>query len=307
MIQTNDFEIEDLGIQEQTVYDIEVDENHNFFGNDILLHNSVYYQIGNIMDDIIKKQPNKTLNEYVDIAIKFEEKVVDPVIQKSIDEFAEKFNAFNKSAIGAKREVVADKTLLIAKKKYIARVRDEEGIRYPENDPHMKKMGVDIARSAIPNWCKEKLIESLNIILDGTESELKQWISRLKSEFVKQPVNDIVLYGSVSRIDYDLNDKGIPYMCKAGIYYNRYLKRNKLEDKYIPIRANTSVKLIKLVEPNKFGTDLIAYVDDNFENEFRECIDYDEQFRKGFLDPLNNMVKVLNYDIYNDNQLVDEW
>lgn len=109
--QTTDFEIEDLGIQKQTVYDIEVEDNHNFFGNDILLHNSNYYHIGNIMAEIIKKNPNKTINEYVDLAIKFEEQFVDPTIQESIKEFAEMFNAHDVGAIGAKRELVADKCL----------------------------------------------------------------------------------------------------------------------------------------------------------------------------------------------------
>ena len=72
---------------------------------------SNYYQIGNIMSEIIKKNPNKTINEYVDLAIKFEEKIIDPTIQESIKEFCELFNAYNQSAVGAKREVVSDKCL----------------------------------------------------------------------------------------------------------------------------------------------------------------------------------------------------
>lgn len=38
----SDFEIISLGEQEIDVYDIEVEDNHNFFANDILIHNSVY-------------------------------------------------------------------------------------------------------------------------------------------------------------------------------------------------------------------------------------------------------------------------
>ena len=57
-ILENNFEIEDLGIQELDVYDIEVENNHNFFGNDILIHNSGYYTIAPIMNEIIKKNPN---------------------------------------------------------------------------------------------------------------------------------------------------------------------------------------------------------------------------------------------------------
>ena len=203
--------------------------------------------------------------------------------------------------------VLVHNCLFIAKKKYISRVRDEEGIRYPENAPKMKKMGVDLARSAIPRWCREKLEESLNLILDKTESELKAWINNIKPEFKEQSVSDIAMNGSVSRVDYSLNDKGIPFMCKAGIYYNRYITAHKLQDMYPPILANSSVKLMRLINPNPFGTSLIAYNSDNFEKEFKDYIDYDEQFKKGFLDPVNNMVKILKYDIYSQTESIDEW
>lgn len=107
-ILENNFEIEDLGIQELDVYDIEVENNHNFFGNDILIHNSGYYTIAPIMNEIIKKNPNKSINDYVDIANKFELKFIDPVIQKSVDIATTHLNARRPEVIGAKREIIAD-------------------------------------------------------------------------------------------------------------------------------------------------------------------------------------------------------
>lgn len=269
---------------------------------------SNYYHIGNIMAEIIKKNPNKTINEYVDLAIKFEEQFVDPTIQESIKEFAEMFNAHDVGAIGAKRELVADKCLFVAKKKYVARVRDKEGVRFPEDEPYPKVMGLDIARSAMPSWCKNKLKhEAIDIILDKTEKELKEWIDACKKEFVNQPISEICSYGTVSRIDYSLSDKGIPFMCKAGIYYNMYIKEHNLENKYTPIENDTSVKLMRLKTPNKFGTDLIAYTQDTFVDEFINDIDYDTQFNKSFVDAINNMTKVLHYDLYNKFDSIDEW
>ena len=46
---------------------------------------------------------------------------------------------------------------------------------------------------------------------------------------------------------------------------------------------------------------------DNFEEEFRDFIDYDEQFKKGLLDPLNNMVKAIKYDIFRQTETLDDW
>ena len=268
---------------------------------------SNYYQIEPIMDLIVKKHPNKTINEYVDLAAKFEESVIDPVIQESITELSEKLNSYDKSAIGAKREIIADSGMWCAKKKYIARVRDAEGVRYPENDPHMKVMGLDLARSATPEWCRTKLEESLNIILDKSETELKNWIDKIKPEFLKAPVKDICLYGSAFRVDYSLSDKAIPWMCKASLYYNMYLEKNNLTDKYTKIENNSSVKIMMLHTPNPFGTDRIAYLTDNFSVEFEKFINYDEQFKKGFLDPLNNMVKAINYDIFSKTETLEDW
>lgn len=268
---------------------------------------SVYYQIASIMDKVIAKYPNKSIGDYVDIAAKFEERVVDAVIQESIEEFAEMLNASNPSSIGAKREVIADRVLFCAKKKYVARVRDLEGIRYPDNNPYMKTVGLELAKRATPNWCKRKLNDSLNIILDKSESELKTWIASIKPEFTSQPIADIAIHGNVSSIDYSLNDKRIPFMCRAALYYNIYIEKHNLVDKYAPIQAGNPVKLMHLAEPNPFGTSLIAYNSDAFESEFAEYIDYDAQYKKGFMDALNNMTKFLGYDIYSSGGSVDDW
>jgi len=51
-----DFEIEDLGIVEDYVYDIEIEHNHNFFANDILVHNSCFFDLEpNFYLNILKK------------------------------------------------------------------------------------------------------------------------------------------------------------------------------------------------------------------------------------------------------------
>ena len=165
-ILENNFEIEDLGVQEIEVYDIEVENNHNFFGNDILIHNSGYYTIAPIMNEIIKNNPNKSINDYVDIANKFELKFIDPVIQKSVDIATTHLNARRPEVIGAKREIIADTCIYLQKKRYLARVRDSEGTRYPESEPHMKYMGVELARSSTTDWVKKHLSESLNILFD---------------------------------------------------------------------------------------------------------------------------------------------
>ena len=114
-----EFEIEDLGIQEEWVYDIEVEDNHNFFGNNILVHNSAYYHIEPFMNAYIIKNPDQSMDDYVTVADNFEKTVIAPVIQKCIDDFSKELNAYNTEIIGAEREIIADcllaKTMLTVK------------------------------------------------------------------------------------------------------------------------------------------------------------------------------------------------
>jgi DNA polymerase elongation subunit (family B) len=118
---------------------------------------SVYYHIEPFMDKYKEANPGLGINEYVDWADKFEDKVLQPVIKQAILDFATELNAYNPDAIGAEREIIADTAVFTAKKKYYARVRDSEGTRYPADDPYIKVMGLEIAKSSTP-LCSKKLL-----------------------------------------------------------------------------------------------------------------------------------------------------
>ena len=54
-----EIQIEDIDVIEQLddfkdeyVYDLEVEDTHNFFANDILAHNSIYYEFGRITNQL---------------------------------------------------------------------------------------------------------------------------------------------------------------------------------------------------------------------------------------------------------------
>jgi len=104
----DNFEIIDLGIQKEWVYDIEVEDNHNFFGNNILVHNSVYFSIEPFVDRAFKTRPDATIEQKVDFCDNFYNKIIEEVVQKSINDFGTELNAFNPSVIGCDREVIAD-------------------------------------------------------------------------------------------------------------------------------------------------------------------------------------------------------
>lgn len=307
VIQTFDnFTIEDLGVKEDWVYDIEVEDNHNFFGNNILVHNSCYYHIEPFMLKYQEKNPGLNINEYVDWANSFEEKVIQHVIQKTIDDFAYELNAYNKDKIGVAREIIADTAVFTAKKKYYARVRDNEGTRYPDDKPKIKVMGLEIIKSSTPKWSQRYLKQAIPHILDKDEADLRAWVKSIKQEFVRVNLNDIASVGGVSRLDYDLRKDTVPIGSRAAIMHNMYIQQRGLQDRYAPIQGGDKCKRIFLIEPNKFNSNIIAFTSDQFVTEI-DCVDYDTQFQKNFLKPLELMVEPLGYDLEKETETLEDW
>jgi DNA polymerase elongation subunit (family B) len=139
---------------------------------------SVYYHIEPFVEKYIAQNPGLPTNDYVEFADRFEKKVIQPVIEKTINDFAYELNAYNKDKIGAEREIIADAAVFTAKKKYYARVRDNEGTRYPDDSPKIKVMGLEIIKSSTPKWSQKYLKQAIPHILDKNEDDLRTWVNK---------------------------------------------------------------------------------------------------------------------------------
>ena len=312
-IITHNFRVEDLGIQELDVYDIEVEDNHNFFGNDILLHNSAYYTIEPFVEEFLKKNPDASLSETVDFCDKFETEVVQPKIQENIDEFCYYLNAMDKSKCGGKREIIADRFILLKKKKYLCRLRANEATVFPDDAPKIKAMGVELIKSSTPKFSIEHMSEALPILFDGTQKDLREWFEKCKTEFKNAPISDIVANMTVNCVDYDLRkDLAVPINSRASLIYNEFIKKHDLEGSFNLIQAGDKIKYIYLKTPNPLGEtikvssgkttklvkpNVIAFVDYNFIQYIKDYIDYDTQFEKTLIKPLEFMANAINFTV----------
>ena len=310
---TENYKIEDLGIQELDVYDIEVEDNHNFFGNDILLHNSAYYTIEPFVEEFLKKNPDASLSETVDFCDKFETEVVQPKIQENIDEFCYYLNAMDKSKCGGKREIIADRFILLKKKKYLCRLRANEATVFPDDAPKIKAMGVELIKSSTPKFSIEHMSEALPILFDGSQKDLREWFEKCKTEFKNAPISDIVANMTVNCVDYDLRkDLSIPINSRASLIYNEFIKKHNLEGSFNLIQAGDKIKYIYLKTPNTLGEtivnstgrsvkktypNVIAFVDYNFIQYIKDYIDYDTQFEKTLIKPLEFMANAINFTV----------
>ena len=305
---TRNFEIEDLGVQEETVYDIEVEDNHNFFGNNILLHNSVYYTVEPLVDKYLESHPNADIEELTNFCDSLAKKVIQPIIDQSINDIAERFNVKDPSRMKAKVEVICDVMINCAKKKYYARVRDDEGVRFPLDNPHIKIMGLELAKSTTPQWVKDTIAEAIPILFDKGEAELKQWIRTVKENYTKAPLVDIAQIGKTNSLDYKLSDKGIPIGARIAIVYNNFVKANRLEGSFSLIEEREKFKYLRLIKNNPFNSDACAFMDKAFAEEYlRPYIDYDTMFEKTFLSSLDLMCSCMGYDVFEKVITLDLW
>jgi DNA polymerase elongation subunit (family B) len=206
-----------------------------------------------------------------------------------------------------KREALANKGIWTAKKRYIMHVYNNEGVQYAE--PDMKVMGLEMVKSSTPASIRNKMSEVIKIILNGTENDVQEFIEAFRKEFDKLPPEEISFPRGLNGLkEYSdktlLYKKGTPIHVKGAILYNHYLKKMDLDKKYPLIQEGEKIKFTYLKQPNPFKDTVISYPS-RLPPEFgmNKYIDYNMQFEKAFLDPVNIILKCINWNSEKTNSL----
>ena len=262
---------------------------------------SNYVQVAPKICEKLPKDPQLA----TDIIDKFIETKIQPVINGSSQELGSIFNALDASRISAKREAIASSAVFVAKKRYFMKVIDSEGVRFSE--PYLKTMGIDIVRSSTPAFSKKYLKKSVNIILESTEDELKEWLKNVRSLYLGQNLMDIAKISSVSSSKSRLGvDKSIPINSRAFLVTNDYI--NSLNTgEFQPLELGEKVRMLYLREPNPLKSNIFAFNNEKFANVFKDYIDWDTNFDKFFLKPLEIMTSPLNYNLHKETETLEEW
>jgi len=235
--------------------------------------------------------------------IKFLNKVVnsriEPFIDKCFEELAEYTNAIKQKMV-MKREVIADKGIWTAKKRYILNVLDEEGITFDE--PKLKIMGIEAVKSSTPEVCRGKIKQAIKLIMTKSEDELQAFVADFKEEFYQMTAEQISFPRSCNNLkkykhSSNIFIKGTPIHVKGALIYNQQLQQRKLHRKYPLIQEGDKIKFLKLIEANPFKFDVISYIT-KLPTEFalQEYIDYDLMFQKTFLDPMSFILNSIGWE-----------
>jgi DNA polymerase elongation subunit (family B) len=242
--------------------------------------------------DVTRKQGEEYLDKVCQLKI-------EEVIENGYIKLASDMGAYRQAMV-MKREKITDKTVFIAKKRYIMNTLNSEGVHYDK--PKISVTGLESVRSSTPEVCRDKLRGSFDVIMNGDEAAVQAFIEEFRQEFYKLPPEAIGRNSGTDNIDKyrvkggNLYKKGCPMHVRGCILYNFYLEENKLSKKFTTISGGDKIKYVHLKQPNPIKENIISFPG-VLPKEFglHDYIDYELQFDKVFLSPLQAILEAVGW------------
>jgi DNA polymerase elongation subunit (family B) len=300
------FEVECLGEIEQDVYDIEVEDNHNFFGNDILVHNSNYVSV----DEIVVNMglDFKTNQEFFDWSQIIEKKVFEPFFDKVLTINANKYGV--EQIIEFKREKIITQKFILAKKKYADQVIANEKKLFIDK-PKISITGIEVVRTDTPSFCRERIMSVIDQIfrVQGSDKEpVLDKLRKIHEDFLKADPSDIAVptgikdyqkYAQPVEVYLANNTVKYPAHCpkhvRAAMNYNYIVAKHNLP--LMPVNNGTKMKYMHVApHKNELHQDVIGFINE-WPQEFNSMffVDIEEQWIKVFQRAIQRFFDVLGW------------
>ena len=205
------------------------------------------------------------------------------------------------------REMVADRSLFITKKRYAVNIIDLEGNRL---DVHgkigkTKATGLDLKRSDTPKVIQDFLLEILNKILSGVQrDDVVEHIRKFKYEFMERPgwekgspkrVNNLTKYGAAEK---EQGKANMPGHVRAAINWNNMRRMNS--DNYSMQIVDGMKTIVCKLKNNALGWTSIGYPTDEqrLPEWFKELPFDDDLMEATVVDQkIDNLLGVLEWDL----------
>lgn len=265
------------------VYDIGIKDNHNFFANNILIHNSVYTRLSS--PEFKEKYPNFEYNR--ENVSKFYH-IVAKQVDSSYAEYVKKVFHVpedNSKIIKADLEIVGEKALFCSKKRYAICIYEKDNLFIKDK---LKIMGLQIKKSDTPKIVRDvmkKMMEAL--LIEKNNNKVVQILKDFKNDnwekiepwFKGSPKTA----NNVDKFTEDLSrdiKSSVPGHVMASINWNKMVDINN--DLKSPKVINGAKVVVCKLADNPWGMKSIAYPKDIvvFPKWFKE-IPFSEQSMTG--------------------------
>lgn len=276
--------------------------------NDIIVlidTDSIYMQLDELIDKL-----NLEFNDYKDFlkwANEFCSKILNPFFKKILNIDAKKYDV--DSIINFKREKIASEMIVVAKKRYVINVIDNEGKEYKE--PKLNSKGIEIVRTDTPLFCRNKIKDTIKEIFRVKDNDkTEEYMKNIRKEFEIADIEKIAFPSGIS--DYKkyakptkkyfkdglTYQKGTPIHNRAAINYNYMVEKYGLKKQ--KITNGTKMRYIYVNPNNELHTNIIGFVG-NYPKEFKEKfkIDYDLQWEKSFQNVIQRLFDSIGWEEVN--------
>lgn len=238
-------------------------------------------------------------------------------IVKAMEKYAAASNTDN--FLVFELETVAYSGIWMSKKKYIQDIAWDDKIPTTERHKSLSKVktiGFDTIQSSTPTFARAKLTEALKIMFNeetgptaATLQKLTSFLSEAKKQFKMAKIDEIAFNKRTNNIERYIVDDHIEFQfglkcppnVKAAGYYNFLLNNNqKFKSKYRLIGNGEKLKIYHAIDPGGIS-DVFAYLPGDHPYEFAPQVDYETQFEKSIIDPLNRLLTSVGLQSINRN------
>jgi hypothetical protein len=201
-------------------------------------------------------------------------------------------------------ETISHSGIFLKKKKYVLDMAWKSGAgggMYYEPQQKIKATGVEMVQSSTPAFARNRLKELLKIIFqERSKLNMRKFADMLKKDkeaFALDSIENISMSASVN--DYEkaigedrkqliINDH-CPMHARAAGFHNYLLNNSKWKGKYQLIKSGDKVRYY-YAKNNEGGENVFAYLPGNYPVEIAPPVNYDIQFAKCIIDPINRFI-----------------
>ena len=232
---------------------------------------------------------------------------LEQYIERGMQKYADAQNAPN--FLSFEMESIAHNAIWLAKKKYIQNIVWTDPDLHYDKLSKIKTKGFEIIQSSTPLFARNKLKDALSLFFAQDKPELEPIVNFLKEckrEFKLANMEDICMslktnnYEKYIVEDYNKLEflKGCPINVRAAGYHNYLLNNSKYKRKYSLIGNGEKLKMYHCKDA---ACSVFSFSPGSHPYEFAPEVDYELQFEKCMIDPLNRVISAIGLQTLDRN------